>query len=284
MGEILRFYGGNFMSRWIQRALAVASMLPALTLIADQTVQQQEPSCDPIGIYLGGFGGWVFPGNVTVTQMGTAFFPDTSGGPLSVMAKGTSHGNTKGFGGLHIGYEWMNKITSGFRLAPALEIEGMYFANTAKKADVINPTTRLNAHEFIDTLPMRVGTLLANGILEFNNDYISPYVGVGVGVGFISIHGADSLQIDPLEPGVNHFNSNTNSFNTVFATQAKAGLRYRFLKHYRLSAEYRFVYLTSSESTFGSADYPGHVPTSPWIVKLDGMGYNSVTFGIDFIF
>ena len=172
----------------------------------------------------------------------------------------------------------------GFRLAPALELEGNYFANTAKKADVTNPTTRLDSHEFIDTLPMRAGALLLNGILEFNNDYISPYIGFGVGVGFVSIHGADSLQIDPLEVGINHFNSNTSDFNTLFATQAKAGLRYRFLKHYRLSAEYRFFYLPSSDFTFGSANYPDHVPTSPWTVRLNGMCYNAVTLGIDFIF
>ena len=86
----------------------------------------------------------------------------------------------------------MTTISSDFRLAPALEIEGMYFANTAKKANLSNPTTRLPEHNFVDTLPMRIGTLLANGILEFNNDYISPYIGVGVGVGFVSIHDANS--------------------------------------------------------------------------------------------
>lgn len=272
------------MNRWIQSSLMLACMLPSLALIAKEPAQQQEPSSEPMGIYFGGFGGWIFPYNLTVTQMGTAFYSDADGGALDVRAKGTAHGRTKGFGGLHIGYEWMNKITPNFRLAPALELEGIYFANTAKKADVNNPTTRLDAHEFIDTLPMRVGTLLANGILEFNNDYISPYVGVGVGVGFVSIHGADSLQIDPVESGVNHFNSDRNAFNTLFATQAKAGLRYRFLKHYRLSAEYRFLYLTSSDFTFGSTDYPDHVPTSLWTVRLNGMGYNSVTLGIDFIF
>ncbi len=270
------------MSRWVQNSLIAASILSCTAL----TAQDQQPKNDSeiMGIYFGGFGGWIFPYDLTVTQVGTAFFPESSGGPLDVAAKGKAHGRTKGFGGLHIGYEWMNKISSGFRLAPALELEGNYFANTAKKADVINPTTRLEAHEFIDTLPMRVGTLLANGILEFNNDYISPYIGFGVGVGFVSIHGANSLQVDPLEEGVNHFNSNTNDFNTLFTTQAKAGLRYRFLKHYRVSAEYRFIYLTSSDFTFGSANYPDHVPTSPWTVRLNGMSYNAVTLGIDFIF
>lgn len=178
----------------------------------------------------------------------------------------------------------MNQICPGFRLAPAIEVEGMYFANTAKKAHLDNPTTRLPAHKFTDTLPMHIGVLLANGILEFNNDYISPYVGVGVGVGFVSIHDANSAQVAPPEGGVNHFNSDPSDFNSLFATQAKAGLRYRFLKHYRLSAEYRFIYMTSSDFVFGSTRYPAHVPTSPWMLKMGGLAYNAATLGIDFIF
>jgi opacity protein-like surface antigen len=237
-----------------------------------------------MGIYFGGFGGWVFPYSVPVSQSGTAFYTEGAGGPLAVEATGNAHGRTKGFGGVHIGYEWMNAICPGFRLAPALEIEGAYFANTIKKVDLNNPTTRLPEHDFLDTLPLRIGTLLANGILEFNNDYISPYVGVGVGVGFVSIHDANSSQVAPPEVGVNHFNSDRSEFTSLFATQAKAGLRYRFFKHYRLSAEYRFIYLTSSNFTFGSTSYPNHVPTSPWMVKLGGLAYNGLTLGFDFIF
>ncbi len=236
-----------------------------------------------MGVYFGGFGGWLFPYNVNAIQRGTAFYTEDAGGPLDVEATGTAISSTEGFGGGHIGYEWMRPISSNFRLAPAVEIEGTYFAMTPV-ADVDNPTTRLDAHEFIDTLPMQVGTLLANGILEFNNDYISPYIGVGVGVGFVSIHDADSSQIDPVEAGVNHFNTDPNDYTSLFTTQAKAGLRYRFLKHYRLSAEYRFIYLTSSHFTFGSTRYPAHPPTSPWMVKLGGMMYNAVTLGMDFIF
>jgi opacity protein-like surface antigen len=269
------------MNRWIPHSLIAASMLSCVALKAEE---QQPTNSDLMGIYFGGFGGLVFPYDLTVTQLGTAFFTEASGGPLAVSAKGTSHGKTKGFGGLHVGYEWMNRINSWFRLAPALELEGNYFANTAKKADLINNTIRLDEHKFQVSLPMRVGALLANGVLEFNNDYISPYIGFGVGVGFVSIHGANSLQVEPLEAGINHFNSDASDFNTIFATQAKAGLRYRFLKHYRLSAEYRFFYLTSSDFTFGSVDYPDHVPSTPWTVRLNGMRYNTCTLGIDFIF
>ena len=271
------------MNKWLQKILMSAFIMPSLTLMA-QASEQQQTNSDPMGIYFGGFGGWVYPYNVTVIQMGTVLPSEAVGGALNVAATGTAHGKIKGFGGAHIGFEWMNKINSGFRLAPSLELEGTYFANTMKKADLINPSTRLDAHEFIDTLPMRAGTLLLNGILEFNNDYISPYIGFGVGVGFVSIHDANSLQIDPLEANVNHFNSNTNDFNTLFATQAKAGLRYRFLKHYRLSAEYRFFYLPSSDFTFGSTDYSDHAVTTPWMVRLNGMRYNTFTLGLDFIF
>lgn len=272
------------MNRSVQNSLIALCMLSYLSLKAHEFNQEQKIDSYPLGIYFGGFGGWIFPYNLTVTQIGTVFLTESAGGALDVSAAGTATGKTKGFGGLHIGYEWMNKICPGFRLAPALELEGIYFANTAEKVDVINQTTRLDAHEFIDTLPMRLGTLLANGTLEFNNDYISPYLGFGLGVGFVSIHDANSLQIDPLEPTFNHFNSNTNDFNTLFTTGAKAGLRYRFFKHYRLSAEYRFLYLTSSNFTFGSTNYPDHVVTSPWLVRLSGMCYNAVTLGIDFIF
>ena len=274
------------MNKWIQNCLVAATMLPCLSLMAanQPTGQQQKPDSDNYGIYFGGFGGVIFPYNVTVTQRGTAFYTEAEGGPLAVEATGHAKAQTKGFGGAHIGYEWMNEICKGFRLAPALEIEGMYFANTSKRASLNNPTTRLPEHNFKDKFPTRIGTLLANGILEFNNDYISPYIGVGVGVGFVSIHNAVSTQVAPPEAGVNHFNTDRSEYNSLFATQAKAGLRYRFCKHYRLSAEYRFIYLTSSIFNFGSTSYPDHVPTSPWMVKLGPLAYNAVTVGFDFIF
>lgn len=271
------------MKRRVQNFLLAAVMLPCLSLAAQEPPQEQKTDSDPIGIYFGGFGGWVFPYDVTITQRGTAFHADFEGGPLPVEAPGTATSSTNGLGGGHIGYEWMKRICKGFRLAPAIEVEGTYFTSTPE-GRIVNFEERLLVQDFIVTLPMRIGTLLANGILEFNNDYISPYMGIGVGVGFVSIHDANSSQIDPAEVGINHFNSDPNDFNSLFTTQAKAGLRYRFFKHYRLSAEYRFIYLTSSHFTFGSTNYPTHVPTSPWMVKVGAMAYNTVTLGMDFIF
>lgn len=274
------------MSRWIQGFLIAACALTSSVLTAKQSTadEEEEESSDMIGVYFGGFGGWIFPYSVSVTQRGTAFYKDSAGGPLDVEAHGSAQGKTKGIGGAHLGYEWMCPISPGFRLAPALEVEGSYFANTNKKAKLSNDTARLPEHNFIDNFPSQIGTLLANGILEFNNDYVSPYFGVGVGVGFVSIHDAKSAQIAPPEAGVNHFNSGPSDYHSLFATQAKAGLRYRFLKHYRLSAEYRYIYITSSDFFFGAARYATHVPTSPWTVKFGRLAYNTVTLGLDFMF
>lgn len=272
------------MSRLFTKSLIAASVVSSLHLQAQPTDPKTKPNSNLLGIYVGGFGGWIFPYSLSASQRGVSFLSEADGGPLCVVANGTMSGRTKGFGGLHIGYEWMNAITPGFRLAPALEIEGSYFANPSKTAHFFNESTRFDEHDFINTLPMRIGTLIANGVLEFNNDYVSPYIGFGVGLGFISIHGADSEQLSPPEPGINHFNSGTDAFNTVFATQAKAGLRYRFFKHYRLSAEYRFIYLTSSDFTFGTTRYSNHPETSTWTVALNGMRYNTFTMGIDFLF
>jgi hypothetical protein len=49
-------------------------------------------------------------------------------------------------------------------------------------------------------------------------------VGAGIGAGVLSISDADSLQVSPREPGINHYNSNRNSSDVTFAAQVKAGL------------------------------------------------------------
>ena len=110
------------------------------------------------------------------------------------------------------------------------------------------------------------------------------YVGGGVGSAFMSVHGASSLQVAPVENGVDHFNSGTNSSCWSFATQAKAGARFALTNHVSLFAEYRFLYLGSTEYTFGSTQYPTHAPTTPWNVHLGGIAEHLAVGGIQFNF
>lgn len=233
----------------------------------------------PLGVYVGGFGGWGFS-KVDVTQKGTAFLPASAGGTLYVDATGSSKDNSFGFGGLHLGYEWLDS----WMLTPGVELEGYYYASTQKAADLVNDSVRLSHHDFSDTFPMRVGVILANFVLSYSNEYVIPYISPGIGVGITSIHNADSKQIKPLEAGINHFNSDPDASDSSFAVQGKVGLRFPIWKYVRPFIEYRFLYLCPLTYTFGSTQYPTHPETSDWDVKFTNFYHNLFSIGIDFTF
>lgn len=257
-----------------------SEQIPSASSSKERAKQQKSESA-LTGYYFGGFGGWGY-NSFDVVQKGIAFYLSDQGGPLVVDSDGTTDSSGFGFGGLHFGYEWLNRDTSrSWSFTPGVEIEGYYFAQT-KKVHLVNPTERLDFHEFKDTFPLRQGTLLANFTLALTNDYLTPYIGGGIGAGMVSIHGADATQIEFPEPGVNHFNSNPNAFNWTFAAQVKAGLRYSPYKHIRLFAEYRFLFFAANDYTFGHTVYPGHVATSDWAVRFDGIFNNLFSLGIDF--
>jgi opacity protein-like surface antigen len=242
--------------------------------------KHEKSNSDLTGFYFGGFGGWG-SNSFDVVQKGIAFYLSPQGGPLVVDSDGKTNHNGYGFGGVHVGYEWLKKKPSKVSLTPAVELEGYYFAQT-KKVTLVNPTERLDFHEFEDTFPTRVGIIIADFVLALTNDYLTPYISGGLGAAIVSIRGADATQTEFPEPGINHFNSNSNAFNWAFAAQAKAGVRYSFFKHMRLFAEYRFLFIAENDYTFGHTVYPGHVATSDWTVTFDGIYNNLFSMGIDF--
>ena len=111
---------------------------------------------------------------------------------------------------------------------------------------------------------------------------LRPYVGVGIGAAHLSSRKADSSQVSPPEPGVNHFNSKRNDSDWALAVQAKGGVQYCWCKNLRLFAEYRFVSLDPTRYIFGSTVYPDHAPTSPWYVDLGRISYNGFVLGVQF--
>lgn len=217
--------------------------------------------------------------------MGVAFFPDASGGPLAVEAIGHTKKNGTGFGGVQIGYEWSKCLDdcSCWTLAPAAELEG-YWLNRHIEGHLFNTTDtdRLPEHDFFDTFHMRSGVYLANFVLALNNTWnLSPYVGLGAGATRLSLHHANSLQLAPPEPGINHFNSMSHDSSWAFAAQVKAGLRYNICR-FHIFGEYRFLFVDSSNFMFGSTVYSTHVHTTPWNVKFEDMEYNAFAFGVQF--
>ncbi|TAL62280.1 MAG: hypothetical protein EPN84_06750, partial [Legionella sp.] len=145
-------------------------------------------------------------------------------------------------------------------------------------------SSRLSEHDFALTYGANTGVFLVNAVLNANNSMFQkfrPYVGVGIGSAVISISDAFSLQVNPLEAGVNHF-STTDDKAATFAAQPKIGFRYDVNPNLNIFAEYRFLYIAPSNFIFGSTIAPGHAATSAWHLDIPSQIYNMGTVGIDF--
>lgn len=272
----------------------LAALLALVSLSTMTSSLMAWECCDPCAcnrLYIGAYGGGIYSTSTRITQMGTALFPELipapEGGPLAVHAEGRTKSTSSGFGGVQIGYEWHQPIgCSGWTFGPALEIEGFWYKHI-KKGHLFNTTDtdRLPEHDFLDTFHMNAGVYLANAVFSLNHSCLcgfTPYVGVGAGATRLSIRKADSLQVAPVEPGINHFNSQTNDTSWAFAAQVKAGLRFNICESFHIFGEYRYLFVDSSNYIFGSTVYPTHAHTTPWNVKIKNIHYNAFAFGIQY--
>jgi opacity protein-like surface antigen len=257
----------------------IASLVAGPAIAEDNNGGRAAPSR---GTYIGIFGGGGLGSDSDITQLGTAFFTEAQGGPLAVNATGRSGSGGVGFVGAQIGHEW----SYGSAVMPAFEMEGFYLASGTRSATLQNPSDRLPEHAFDDTFPTNNAVFLANMVLSFRSSYpgVTPYIGGGIGAARVSVDGANSLQIDPPEAGINHFNSGTDSAAWTFAAQAKAGVRIALGSNAYLFGEYRYLYVGSTDQIFGPTIEATHVPTTAWTVTFDETSYHLATAGIGFDF
>lgn len=274
---------------------ALVSLSQMTSLTAWESCEQPSPNwecCEQPSsnrLYIGGYGGGIYSDSSHVHQYGTAFFTEAAGGPLAVIAEGRLNSSSAGFGGVQIGYEWSKPLCSGWlsgwTLSPAAEVEAFFYEHK-RRGHLINQTVLgLPEHDFLDSFHMNSSVILANMVLSIKNEClfgISPYVGGGIGATRVSISKANSLQVAPLEAGINHFNSNRHDSSWAFAAQVKAGLRYSFCQMFHIFAEYRYLYVDSSNYIFGATNVLGHVPTTAWNVKVRDVNYNAFAIGIQF--
>lgn len=258
-------------------------MTIGILLLGIAGTESSQAQCCPPGVYVGFFGGGGGLTNTNSSLRGTAFYSETSsvGGPLAVDAEGSFSSHSTWLGGGHVGYSWKNPC---WFFTPAIEFEGFYLKTTLD-GTLDAPHTALPEHTFDVSLPLHAGVFLINSVFSFDNmgwGCFRPYVGGGIGGAVLFASGADATQINPAEPNVNHFNTEKNASENVFAGQAKAGISYALTKNINLFGEYRFLYLGSSRYNFGSTVYAGHVPTAPWNVNADGMQFNLGVLGIEF--
>lgn len=270
---------------FISAIIGLLASLPAYTDALGETGTDHEASSMGRGFYLGAFGGGGVSNNGTIVQNGTAFL---SSGALSVSAVGKPTDSAAMVGGLHLGYEWpgwrLGKEGSGWGLLPAAELEG-YYLGTTQSGRLDNATPRIPGHAFDTTFPLNMGVFLSNAVLTLDTPYgVHPYLGGGVGAAYVSVSGADSLQVTPAEPGINHFNSDSNAASWALAAQAKTGLRFDIAPNWWLFTEYRLLYVGPTNYTFGSTVYPTHSRTTSWNVTLGSMYYNIAVAGVGFNF
>lgn len=241
----------------------------------------------PAKIYVGLFGGYASPDNVSVSQYGTALYTEAAGGPLAVNSFGTTTGNNVGVFGGKVGYQWAPvpfiPHNQEWGIAPAVELEGYTFGNNTFKGTTSNNTARLDEHTFNLSFPTRTNVYLANLVLNLEAARLgrfSPYVGAGVGGAFTRISGADATQLAPPEAGVNHFNSNASDSEGAVAGQVKVGLNVMLNNYFTMFVEYQWLYMASTSYVFGSTVYATHPVTSPWQVSMGAQQYNQGIIGL----
>jgi opacity protein-like surface antigen len=236
-------------------------------------------------VYLGAFGGGGSVEPFRIIQAGTAYYTLAKGGPLAVDAIGKSNSSTLWIAGGHLGYKWPVSSQTSWSLVPAIELEGFYFQNKITSDQLHNATTRLPTHDFRVAYPMRSGVFLLNALLNMNPmnfKTITPYVGLGFGMAVEIIKGAVSNQIRPPEPGINHYSANTDDASSSFAAQTKLGLKFKLSQNTNIFIDYRFIYLSATEFTFGSTAYLGQAATRNWVITMDSQFYNVGTVGLQF--
>lgn len=260
--------------------LSVYPLLAGLALAAAPQNDQEG------GFYIGMFGGLGTAESASLQQRGAVLLPPGSPLPiLPVDAKGSTNSKGLAAGGIHVGYEWKRwDLGSHWGLRPAAEMEGLYLGKHSPVGEMpVMP--RVLGTQYV-TIPMTAGVFLANAVFTLQTpltDKVLPYVGVGIGMASLSIHGSDSA--NPSEPGINHFNSNPDASDSAFVFQLKLGLKSEVYQNLFLFAEYRYISINSTSYTFGATDYPGlHLPTTEWHVDLGHQQYNLFIVGLQYKF
>ncbi len=267
--------------------ISASILLCALTapVFASPTPTASATALDPGKFYVGAFGGGGSSNQFKASQYGTVFFTEAAGGPLAVNAFGNLKSQSGSFFGIQLGYQTQGIIltpSSQWTLGPAVELEGYSMSSSSFRGTLNNNTDRIDEHDFVVSYPMNRTVFLANAVLNFNNPcfLFHPYVGLGIGDALINISGASAAQINPAEPGINHYNTNGSDSNSAFAGQIKVGFSYDINQYISLFAEYRWLYIASTDFTFGTTVNPVHPPTSSWQVNLGSQEYNLGDIGV----
>jgi len=231
---------------------------------------------------------------------------------LVVNTQGRAKQRRSALFGAHVGYRF---DLPTFRLAPAVEVEGMRLA-PRHDANLFNPeasgvahvgsspyqallddptsvvTKKYGAglHRFSTRMRTDVGMVMFNAVFAYRSEgRFEPYAGVGFGVARVEARRAVAYQTNPSGPiemtpdtheRVNHFNSRDHASDVAVAWQVKGGLRAMLTERVSAFVEYRLIRIAATNFTFGATRYTGHAPTDHWRVKHAAMRVSTGLMGI----
>ncbi len=184
-------------------------------------VKQVATEQSDAGFYVAAYGGAQFD-----TDYGNNH---QTAGPLSTHSE--IHSGWGGVGGIKGGYNFESHPLANFmglRLQPAIEAEALYIGDNSHTDGAFTPggNTRFSSNS---------ADFFVNGILRFKNtSIVTPYIGIGVGVQYISTHGDFSDAAGDRITG-----ANTDDFD--FAVQGLAGFDIAICNHISLFTEYKFI-------------------------------------------
>ncbi len=236
--------------------------------------------------YIGVFGGGGTLSSMSVSNLGVDYFPPTAGGIVAANLSGRSQSHSDWLVGGMIGHDFGASALpyfSRWSIRPAAELEGYYIGKKNVSSNTTNIASSTNRQDFSVTYPMSSGVGMINAVLNFDTEQAlrwHPYVAGGVGVAAVSVSNATATQTTPTGVTANQFGSSSSASDTAFASQAKAGLNFDYNEHFKIFAEYRYLYLGATSFMFGSPINTSLA--SNWSTKLGSQSYNFGSAGIKY--
>ena len=240
-------------------------------------VKQMAPASESdAGFYVAGFGGANFDTDYGDRRQTTYF-----NGTLISDTHHTLQSNWGGVGGLKFGYDFNSMPLCNFmdlRLQPAVEAEALYIGNT-----IDGNFTSLIGLPASQHYSSNSADFFVNGILRFKNKTIvTPYVGVGVGLQYVTLHGDSNVYAPAQFGGGSVFHTTgLNGTDVDFAAQALFGFDVAVCQHISIFTEYKFIDALGTDIKMNNLEDSNGLSAN---FKPDQIMQNLITAGVKYSF
>jgi opacity protein-like surface antigen len=259
------FFSAALVAALTLPAFAGTDMAPAPHDSKDmKDMKQMAPATSDAGFYVAAYGGAQFD-----TDYGNNRETLSAGGG-NVSAHQKIHSSWGGVGGIKAGYNFESFPISNFmslRLQPAVEAEALYIGDNSHADSVFTPGENMK-------FSSNSGDFFLNGILRFkNSSIVTPYLGIGAGLQYITTHGTSGGPVAGAAPV-----TGLDTSDLDFAAQALFGFDVAVCDHVSIFSEYKFIDALGTDGK--STNFPG----ATYRFKPDQIEQNLITAGVKYTF